>query len=260
MHKKKTVLVTIATTLVVLAAGGALVAAAVVYGGLYDVASTAQHLQPTHTVLEKAMRQSVRLRARNIEEPPLADERTVLQGAACFRDKCVQCHGAPGVAQGDIGKSMQPLPGPLVDAAQHWKPRELYWVTRHGIKMSGMPAWELRQLLHEGHHGPQLGLAQPQLPSRHAAHLDAVARHPIQLARLPVLRRVHQRAGQRLHALADVALRHAGGAMALDALVAKAGRALQHHALVGERRLLDVARAQPHRLTHRLLQQGVRRL
>jgi mono/diheme cytochrome c family protein len=56
----------------------------------------------------------------------------------------VQCHGAPGVAQGDIGQSMQPVPGPLVDARRHWRPRELYWVTRHGIKMSGMPAWEFR--------------------------------------------------------------------------------------------------------------------
>ena len=90
------------------------------------------------------MRQSVRLRARGIDEPALDDERMVLRGAACFRDKCVQCHGAPGVAQGDIGKSMQPLPGPLVDARQHWSARELYWVTRHGIKMSGMPAWEYR--------------------------------------------------------------------------------------------------------------------
>jgi mono/diheme cytochrome c family protein len=40
--------------------------------------------------------------------------------------------------------SMQPVPGPLVDAAMRWKPRELYWITRHGIKMSGMPAWEAR--------------------------------------------------------------------------------------------------------------------
>ncbi len=127
-----------------LVAAGALVAAAVVYGGLYDVAATKQHLQPIHTIMETAMRQSVRLRARNIAEPALADDRMIARGAACFRDKCVQCHGAPGVAQGDIGKSMQPLPGPLVDARHHWRPRELYWVTRHGIKMSGMPAWEMR--------------------------------------------------------------------------------------------------------------------
>jgi mono/diheme cytochrome c family protein len=25
-----------------------------------------------------------------------------------------------------------------------WRPREIYWITRHGIKMSGMPAWALR--------------------------------------------------------------------------------------------------------------------
>jgi len=143
MRKPSTVL-TIALTLAAMAASAALVAAVVVYGGLYNVASTSQHLQPTFTVLETAMRESVRRRARDVHVPPLADENLVLRGAGCFRDKCVQCHGAPGVAQGDIGKSMQPLPGPLVDARKHWQPRELYWVTRHGIKMSGMPAWQHR--------------------------------------------------------------------------------------------------------------------
>jgi cytochrome c2/mono/diheme cytochrome c family protein len=142
--QKRTTLFAVAATTAALVAAGALAAAAIVYGGLYNVASTDQHLQPIHTMLETAMRQSVRLRARNIQEPPLTDESMSLRGAACFRDKCMQCHGAPGIAQGDIGKSMQPLPGPLVDARRHWRPRELYWVTRHGIKMSGMPAWEMR--------------------------------------------------------------------------------------------------------------------
>jgi mono/diheme cytochrome c family protein len=39
---------------------------------------------------------------------------------------------------------MQPLPPPLVDAPQRWAPRELYWVTRHGLRLTGMPAWEFR--------------------------------------------------------------------------------------------------------------------
>ena len=142
--RKTNVLLTVAATVAAMLLGGVLVAAAVVYGGLYNVAASTQHLQPTFTVMETAMRQSVRLRARTIDVPPLADEQMVLRGAGCFRDKCVQCHGAPGVAQGDIGKSMQPLPGPLVDARRYWQPRELYWVTRHGIKMSGMPAWDRR--------------------------------------------------------------------------------------------------------------------
>lgn len=141
MGTAKTVLITLATLAALALAGAALV----VGGGLYDVAATKQHWQPIYSLLERAMHQSVRLRARNIEPPPdmaLDDPRLLVRGAACFRDKCVQCHGAPGVAQHDIGKGMQPLPGPLVDATQRWKPRELYWLTRHGIRMSGMPAWQ----------------------------------------------------------------------------------------------------------------------
>lgn len=134
------------TTLAIAALAGAVGAAAVIYSGIYNVAATRQHQQWVYTLLEDAMRQSVRLRARRIDTPPdlATSDRRLVQGAACFRDKCVQCHGAPGVAQGDIGKSMQPLPGPLADANQRWNARELYWLTRHGIKMSGMPAWEFR--------------------------------------------------------------------------------------------------------------------
>jgi mono/diheme cytochrome c family protein len=142
--QKRSVLIIASATTAVLAAIAALVAAAVVYGGFYSVASTRQHWQLTYTLLETAMRYSVRRHARDIAEPPLADERMALRGAACFRDNCVQCHGAPGVAQGAIGKSMQPVPDPLVSATRRWRPRELYWVTRNGIKMSGMPAWEFR--------------------------------------------------------------------------------------------------------------------
>ena len=117
---------------------------AVVYSGIYNISATSPHLQPVFSLLEIALRHSVRLRARDIKPPALDPPERILRGAALYRDKCVQCHGAPGVAQDDIGKSMQPLPGPLVDALQRWRPREIYWITRHGIKMSGMPAWEFR--------------------------------------------------------------------------------------------------------------------
>lgn len=133
-----------AVTAIGLGLTAALGAAALVYSGAYDISATRQHWQATHSLLEIAMRQSVRRQARNIEEPALGDAQMAMRGAASFHDKCVQCHGAPGVAQADIGLSMQPLPGPLVDAKQHWRPRELYWVVRHGIKMTGMPAWQYR--------------------------------------------------------------------------------------------------------------------
>jgi cytochrome c1 len=129
----------LAALLVALAGGAAFIA-----GGFYDISVTAQHTQPVYTLLETTMARAVRRHARDIEVPPLGAAAQVQRGAACYRDKCLQCHGGPGVAQGEIGLSMQPLPGPLVDAAKKWQAHELYLITRDGVKMSGMPAWRYR--------------------------------------------------------------------------------------------------------------------
>ena len=130
-------------TVGVLGALAALVGAAVVVGGAYNVAATEQHTQPMYTLLETAMHSAVRRRARDVVVPPGLDApERVLRGAACYRDRCVQCHGGPGVASDAIGMAMQPVPGSLIGAARVWRASELYWITRHGIKMSGMPAWQ----------------------------------------------------------------------------------------------------------------------
>jgi mono/diheme cytochrome c family protein len=144
-NRTRLILKTVAATL----AGAALLASvagfAVLKSGRYNIGATAQHFQVVHTVLEQGMHESVRHHARDVAQPPaLASAQRIGRGAALYRDNCAQCHGAPGVAPLDLGKGMQPVPGPLVDAARRWKPRELYWITRHGIKMSGMPAWEAR--------------------------------------------------------------------------------------------------------------------
>ncbi len=131
-------------TLLAAALAGGAGAAAFVWIGAYDVSVTAQHTQPVYSMLRVAMSRSVALRARGIEEPPLHDERLIRQGAACYGELCLQCHGGPGAAPEPIGLAMQPLPGPLVDAPAHWRARELYWITRHGLKMTGMPAWQHR--------------------------------------------------------------------------------------------------------------------
>lgn len=122
----------------------AAVAAAVVWRGDYDVSATSAHTRPVYMLLEFAMRRSVRARAASVDVPALNEPSQVARGAACFRDACVQCHGGPGVAPEPFAMGMQPLPGPLMDAARRWDAAELYWITRHGIKMSGMPPWAYR--------------------------------------------------------------------------------------------------------------------
>ena len=138
---------TLLTVFLTLLAAGLLAlagAAVVVRFGLYDVQATTQHTQPVFSLLEVTLKNAVRVRAAGIETPPPAAAEAFGRGAACYRDHCAQCHGGPGEAPGAVGMSMTPVPGPLVNAVRRWHEREIYWITRHGIKMSGMPAWELR--------------------------------------------------------------------------------------------------------------------
>ena len=127
------------------AAGLAAAAGYIVFrAGWYDIGASKQHLQAVYSVLEGGMRHSVKHHAKEVSTPRLDSGAQVLRGAVLYHRHCAQCHGGPGTAPGAHGMSMQPVPGPLVDAITRWKPRELYWITRHGIKMSGMPAWEAR--------------------------------------------------------------------------------------------------------------------
>lgn len=143
-NRRRLIVKTVFATLATLLAAGALGAVVAVYSGLYHIGATRQHFQPVHSLLEEGMTHSVRRHARDVVAPPLDNPAMVQRGAILFSTYCTACHGAPGVAPDAAGLGMQPVPGPLVDAAARWHPRELYWITRHGIKMSGMPAWEFR--------------------------------------------------------------------------------------------------------------------
>lgn len=128
----------------VLAMAGALTGAAVLLSGTFEVAATRQHFPITHWLLEKGLHFSIRSHARHIVAPSLDDARLVEQGMACYRDHCAQCHGAPGIAPGVAAMGLLPIPASLVQTAHEWPPEWLYYVTRHGVRMTGMPAWEFR--------------------------------------------------------------------------------------------------------------------
>jgi len=141
-NRKRLILRTAALTLLGAGCIGAAAGLTLFYSGWYNIGATKHHFQPVYRLLEKGMQYSVRHHARDIAVPALGAQEQLRRGAAVYRDNCARCHGAPGFAQSPFGMSMQPVPGPLIDASTHWKPNELYWITRHGIKMSGMPAWE----------------------------------------------------------------------------------------------------------------------
>ncbi|HEX5129815.1 MAG TPA: c-type cytochrome [Usitatibacter sp.] len=135
----KAVLLTLAAV-----AFAAILAGSALVGGLYDISATDQHLRPTYWAIDTASRRSVKVRARSITPPKLDEAARVERGLALFRDHCVQCHGAPGVAPAAFAFGMTPAPANLVDTGRTWSAAEIYWTVRNGFKMTGMPAWRYR--------------------------------------------------------------------------------------------------------------------
>jgi hypothetical protein len=62
-------------------------------------------------------------------------------GVSHYAEHCAVCHGAPGAERGDLAGGLYPRPPNLADAARLYTPGELFWIVKHGIRMTAMPAW-----------------------------------------------------------------------------------------------------------------------
>jgi mono/diheme cytochrome c family protein len=123
---------------------GAIVAAAVLLSGALSTNATKQHFRVTHRVLDMGLEYSVRAATSDVAVPDLDVPGMRARGAACYREHCALCHGAPGVAPESFALGMLPVPTNLAHAAAVHPPEWLYHVTRKGVRMTGMPAWEYR--------------------------------------------------------------------------------------------------------------------
>jgi mono/diheme cytochrome c family protein len=123
---------------------GALVGTVVLLSGILSTAATKQHFAVTHRILDLGLQESVGAAANDIHAPPLDSPGMVARGAVCYQQHCAYCHGAPGVAPAPAALGMLPVPTNLTHAVKNHSPEWLYYVTRSGVRMTGMPAWEYR--------------------------------------------------------------------------------------------------------------------
>lgn len=112
--------------------------------GLYNIAADQPHLRPVRWMLQAGRTRAVEFRSRGMNIPNLRDSSLLHRGLVLFRKNCQPCHGAPGVPNEQIGRGIDPKPPPLVIAINHWSNSELFWITAHGLKLSGMPGFAPR--------------------------------------------------------------------------------------------------------------------
>jgi mono/diheme cytochrome c family protein len=126
----------IAATLAVAAIGAGLF----IESGFYDIGADDHHTKIVLAIFEKLRERSIEVRSQSIEAHYVSDAARIAAGAQHYAAFCVDCHLAPGVTKSDIRPGLYPHPPNL--AQQDVLPAQrAFWIIKHGIKMSAMPAW-----------------------------------------------------------------------------------------------------------------------
>lgn len=108
--------------------------------GLYNMAADDPHLKPTYNVLQTLRERSIAVRAGKLEVPAdLNSPERIKQGAGNYNAMCMGCHLAPGMGETELSRGLYPSPPNLTK--EEVGAAEAFWVIKHGIKASGMPAW-----------------------------------------------------------------------------------------------------------------------
>lgn len=129
-------LLAIALTLAVLG----LLGAGFVWSGTYDVGADVPHTRATNAWLKTMRKRSIESHSADIPVPDLTGAELISAGAGNYDSMCTGCHLAPGMSDSELSKGLYPAP-PDFSKTPIGDPAEAFWVIKHGIKASGMPAW-----------------------------------------------------------------------------------------------------------------------
>ena len=114
---------------------------AFVKSGIYNVGASHPHTKSTEWITHETMIHSVRRNAASIDVPESMSSRQLVAGFCAYETHCVACHGAPAIAREQWVSGMEPSPPFLLDSTTRFTPRQLFWIVKNGIKMTGMPSW-----------------------------------------------------------------------------------------------------------------------
>ena len=118
----------------------ALGAALFVESGLYNIGADDHHTKPVLALITQLRDRSIESRLGSIKPQLAATPEMVKAGAQHYASLCVGCHLAPTQSKSDLRTGLYPHP-PNLAQEDIQESRRAFWVIKHGIKMSAMPAW-----------------------------------------------------------------------------------------------------------------------
>ena len=117
-------------------------AAVFFFGGFFNIAATEPDPAPVAWAIIHVRTASIDRHATATPAGSLDDPATIQAGARAFATRgCVYCHGGPGAQWAKFSEGLNPAPPDLKEVVPALEPRELFWVVKNGLKMTGMPSF-----------------------------------------------------------------------------------------------------------------------
>ena len=119
-----------------------LVAAGVfVLSGAYNVGADAPHSKIVFTILDELRDRSIEHHLGGVRPPSdLGDPKRIAAGAVLYNEMCTGCHLGPGVERSELSQGLYPS-APELASGDNLSAAEQFWVIKHGVKLTAMPAW-----------------------------------------------------------------------------------------------------------------------
>lgn len=112
-----------------------------IYGGIYDIGADVPHSKIVFNALEALRDNSISHHARGIAAPrDLNTAKRIQAGAGLYNEMCTGCHLGPGLEKTELSQGLYPL-APELARGDDLSASEQFWVIKHGVKLSAMPAW-----------------------------------------------------------------------------------------------------------------------
>ena len=134
-HLPSTAFVTLVATVVAAFAG------VLIYTGLYNIGADAPHSKVVPMVLQQLRERAIKHHSRDIVAPAdLNDPKRLAIGAGLYTEMCSGCHLGPGLEKSEMSQGLYP-PAPELARGTDRSAAEQFWIVKHGVKLSAMPAW-----------------------------------------------------------------------------------------------------------------------
>ncbi len=76
------------------------------------------------------------------DNPITADSSNLMVGAMLYEKHCALCHGGGRERTSPLAHKFSPPVPQILQRIPHDEDAHLWWVTKHGIRMTGMPSWD----------------------------------------------------------------------------------------------------------------------